>query len=105
MNWSTIVRSRTICEHCNQEVTELHTLTQCCTACTAEMSLRQINKYARRFDESHKWPVSGRFNVTERAIRRLRHQRQLGAVIPDGGLEYAEALDNEIGRIVNDPAL
>lgn len=29
-----------------------------------EMSVREINKYFREHDESHKWPICGRFNAT-----------------------------------------
>lgn len=60
-----------------------------------EMSIRQINAYFRKNDESHKWPVCGRFNATERAIRNVRKQEL------NGGLEYYLALEAEIGRIVN----
>lgn len=60
-----------------------------------EMSIRQINAYFRKNDESHKWPVCGRFNATERAIRNVRKQGL------NGGLEYYLALEAEIGRIVN----
>lgn len=60
-----------------------------------EMSIRQINAYFRENDESNKWPVCGRFNVTERAIRNVRKQGL------NGGLEYYLALEAEIGRIVN----
>ena len=60
-----------------------------------EMSIRQINAYFRENDESNKWPVCGRFNATERAIRNVRKQGL------NGGLEYYLALEAEIGRIVN----
>ena len=60
-------------------------------------SIRQINAYFRANDESHKWPICGKFDATERAIRRLR---KLG-MYPNGGAEYFLALDNEISRIVN----
>ncbi len=61
-----------------------------------EMSIRQINKHFRNEDESDKFPICGKFNVTERAIRKVRKQGL------NGGLEYYLALDAEIGRIVND---
>lgn len=61
-----------------------------------EMTIRQINKLFRESDESEKWPICGKFNVTERAIRRVRKMR----VNP--GLEYYLAVDAEISRIVND---
>ena len=59
-----------------------------------------MNRLFRRQDESHLFPIRGRFNATERAIRRIRDARRDGLVIDDG-LEYAYALDAEISRIVN----
>ena len=61
-----------------------------------EMSIRQINKHFRNEDDSDKWPICGKFNVTERAIRKIRKQGL------NGGLEYYLALEAEISRIVND---
>lgn len=66
----------------------------------SDMSIRQINKLFRQNDESHLWPVQNRFNVTERAIRRLR-KRVLPHIGTTGGIEYAQMLDAEISRIVN----
>ena len=43
-----------------------------------EMSIREINRHFRNEDESDKWPICG------------------------SGLEYYLALEDEIGRIVND---
>ena len=64
-----------------------------------DMNIRQINALFRAHDESHLWPVCGRFNVTERAIRHLRKiMRSNGET---GGFEYAYMLDEEIGFIVN----
>ena len=57
---------------------------------------RQINAYYRSVDESHLWPVCNRFDVTERAIRRLQKTG-----LYNGGLEYFLALDSEISDIVN----
>lgn len=65
-----------------------------------DMSIRQINRLFRKHDESHLWPVSGEFNVTERAIRRLQ-RNILPNIGPTGGIEYAQMLDNEISLIVN----
>ena len=62
---------------------------------------RQINRLFRASDESYLWPISSRFNATERAIRRLQRRNRQGAAIPDGGIEYAMALDAEISQIVN----
>lgn len=65
-----------------------------------DMSIRQLNRLFRQNDESHKWPVQGRFNATERAIRRIR-RNILSHIGPTGGIEYAMMLDQEISRIVN----
>ena len=62
-----------------------------------DMSRRQINAYFRQHDESHKWPVCGRFNATERAIRRTR-RNGFGV---NGGLEYYLAVERELSEIVN----
>lgn len=65
-----------------------------------EMSIRQINAYFRENDDSHKRPICGRFNATERAIRKLRSLRRQGLCVSPG-LEYYLALENMIGEIVN----
>ncbi len=64
----------------------------------SDMTIRQINRLFRQHDTSTLWPICGRFNATERAIRRL--QRTAEYTYTDG-LEYALALDSEISRIVN----
>jgi len=63
-------------------------------------NIAAINRLFRRQDESHLWPINGRFDATERAIRRLRRLAREGACI-EPGLEYALALDAEISTIVN----
>lgn len=65
-----------------------------------EMNVREINRYFRKNDESHKWPVCGRFNATERAIRKLRKLRRDGLDVSPG-LEYYLSLERLIGEIVN----
>ena len=67
---------------------------------TEKDTIRSVNSKFRKADESHLWPVSGRFNATERAIRKLRYRRREGLVI-GGAYEYALALDSEISTIVN----
>lgn len=62
-----------------------------------EMSVRQINDYFRKNDESHLWPICGRFNATERAISRVRRMGLAG----QGGLEYYLTIEREISEIVN----
>ena len=59
-----------------------------------------INRLFREQDESHLYPINGRFNATDAAIRRLQRLQRDGLVIEDG-LEYSLALDAEISRIVN----
>lgn len=59
------------------------------------------NKAARLLDESHLWPIRGKFNVTERAIRQLRVERRY---IPIDDIEtYRERLAQIESDIVNDP--
>ena len=65
-----------------------------------DMSIRQINHVFREHDESHLWPICGRFNATERAIRRVRRVMRCNGAT--GGFEYALMLDEEIGKIVNE---
>ena len=69
-----------------------------------EMSIRKINAYFRQNDDSNKWPICGRFNATERAIRKLRRKRAQGLEV-NSGLEYYLSLEREISDIVNDPKL
>ena len=65
-----------------------------------ELSIRQINFIFRVCDESKKWPVCGKFNATERAIRRIARYRSKGLEIHPG-LEYWLTLEREISDIVN----
>ena len=62
-------------------------------------NIRAINNLYRQQDESHLWPVSGRFNVTERAIKRLKGFRQTNMAIY--GLEYCYCLEGIMQGIVN----
>lgn len=59
-----------------------------------------IRKAFLRQDESHLYPINGRFNATQRAINRLERFERDGLVI-DGALEYALELDMQISEIVN----
>jgi hypothetical protein len=66
-------------------------------------NITAINKLYREQDESNLWPISGRFNCTERAIRQARkYQSASGAVY---GYEYAMLIDHLISNIVNNPNL
>lgn len=69
-----------------------------------DMSIRQINAYFRKNDDSHLWPIRGRFNATERAIRCIRRLRRDGLCV-EPGLVYYLTLEREISEIVNDPRL
>ena len=62
-----------------------------------KQNITAINKLYRAQDESHLWPIMGRFNATERAIRNARKYRGHGC----DGLAYALTLDNWISSIVN----
>lgn len=75
-------------------------IAKACEHLTGRANISAINKLYRLQDESHKYPICGRFNVTERAIRKARKFRRLywGDV---SGYEYAMALDMLISDIVN----
>lgn len=60
------------------------------------MNIKVINKFYRVQDESHLWPVNNEYDVTERAIRRVRKFD-----CPVYGLEYCCAIENAISLIVN----
>lgn len=62
-------------------------------------NIRKINELYRAQDESHLWPVCGRFDATERAIRRAREYRRESG--PCYGLEYALLVDSMLSEIVN----
>jgi hypothetical protein len=59
-------------------------------------NIRAINKILKSQDESHLWPINGRFNVTNRAIRQAQKFD-----CPVYGIEYCLLLDNLISNIVN----
>ena len=66
---------------------------------TGRANRAAINRAFRAADESHLWPISGRFDATERAIRAVRRiMHEVGEL---SGLEYAYALEAELSRIVN----
>ena len=64
-----------------------------------QMNIRQINRLFRDHDESHKWPICGAFNATERAIRRVRKYMKDNDAV--SSFDYAYMLDQEISDIVN----
>lgn len=56
-----------------------------------------LNRIYRKHDESHLWPIRGKFNVTERAIRQVRAlEREIGPVD-----DYCAELESAMSRIVN----
>lgn len=67
---------------------------------TTALGLRRvINKLFRKQDESGKWPIMGKFDVTERAIRRAKKFERDGGSMD--ALEYALFLENDMSQIVN----
>ena len=60
---------------------------------------REINRLFRKQDDSHLWPISGKFNVTERAIRSARNFESYNGIMSP--LEYAYFLEQETSDIVN----
>ncbi len=63
-------------------------------------NLRLVNRVMRGLDRSDKWPVCGRFNVTERAIRAMRRNGWLAycATVQD----YVTQVDSLISSYVDD---
>lgn len=53
----------------------------------------------RKYDESHLWPIKGKFNATNKAIHRVRkYEKSCGTVL---GLELCLMIDEQISQIVN----
>ena len=59
-----------------------------------------VNRLFMAQDDSHLWPVSGRFNVTKRAINRIRRLEREGLVLDDL-LAYALTIEQISSEIVN----
>ena len=69
---------------------------------TGRANRAAINRAFRAADESHLYPIRGRFDATERAIRNVRRfMREAGELSGLEGLDYALALDGELSTIVN----
>ena len=64
-------------------------------------NITAINKLFREQDESNLYPINGRFNATERAIKQSRKMAQYNGGCY--GLEYCYQLDHLISQIVNNP--
>lgn len=78
----------------------LHQIVERAERYTGRANRAAINRAFRAADESHLWPINGRFDATERAIRAVcRYMRESGVDL--AGLEYDYALDEELSRIVN----
>jgi hypothetical protein len=61
---------------------------------------RAIFKHYRSIDDSHLWPICGRFDATQRAIRQLyKYEQETGYYLT--GLELCLMLDSLISNIVN----
>lgn len=59
--------------------------------------IRKANKELRLKDDSHLWPICGRFNATEKAIRQFRRRGYEANSV----YEYKEVINNLISIIVN----
>lgn len=59
-----------------------------------------VNRMFLAQDDSKLWPVSGRFNVTKRAINRVRRLEREGLVLDDL-LAYALTIEQITSDIVN----
>jgi len=67
-------------------------------------SKRVINKLLRKVDDSHLYPILGKFNATTRAINRYnRLSRYYGMELADCTYSYVESINSMISQIVNDP--
>lgn len=67
-------------------------------------SIRYVNKIFRNVEkpEIGLWPVRGRFDLAERAIRKARKLINDGMIV-NSNLEYILLLDQIAGEIVNNP--
>ena len=62
---------------------------------------RIINRMYRQQDDSDKFPINGKFNATERAIRKVvKMEKQYAEFLRS--LEYAYTIEMVLGHIVND---
>jgi hypothetical protein len=86
-----------------REILTPEKIAELCDDLEGVKNITAINKLYRKHDESDLWPICGRFNATERAIRQARKfQAASGAVY---GYEYSMLLDSLISDIVNSPNL
>lgn len=70
-------------------------------ACVSDKKIyRKINKIMRKRDDSHLWPINGRYNATDRAIR-WYNRVYFEANGPCSALEYCLGLEQIISNYVN----
>jgi hypothetical protein len=82
-----------------KEILTPEKIAKLCDSLEGVKNIAAINKLYRAQDESSLWPISGRFNATERAIRKARkYTAASGSVY---GYEYSMLLDILISAIVN----
>jgi predicted transcriptional regulator len=60
-----------------------------------------VNRLFLTQDDSDLWPISGKFNVTKRAINRIKRLQAQGLIF-DSLLSYALAIEQITSEIVND---
>lgn len=63
---------------------------------------KEVNEMFYKQDDSHLWPIRGRFNVTKRAIGRIRRAERDGLQLDDL-LAYALTIEQVTTEIVNNP--
>jgi len=90
------IRENDIERNINKEVKNMYDFKRLPGSLKNEVSKRKINHFFRLSDDSNLYPIFGKFNATERAIRRIR--RNFPGL---EGLEYYLTLESEISRIVN----
>lgn len=61
---------------------------------------KEVNILYKQQDNSNLWPIHGKFNVTKRAINRIRKAEREGLIFDDL-LSYALTLEAEMSEIVN----
>jgi hypothetical protein len=77
-------------------------IAKACEDLKGRANICEINRLFRKQDESHLWPIRGRFNVTNRAIKKA--QKFCNEINEDlHGFEYADLLDSIMSEIVNNP--
>ena len=64
-------------------------------------SKTDVNRHFLKQDDSDLWPISGRFNVTKRAINRIKRLQAQGLIF-DSLLSYALTIEQITSEIVND---